>query len=98
MCWVSVLGASQENLCLPASAQESEDKAELRAGSFTILHQWRFIAGSEESLCVRAACWLCIFLSPNTDNVRLFEDLAVIHTAKYSLKLLKSDPSFMLLG
>lgn len=34
----------------------------------------------EESVCVRTVCWLQIFLSTNTNNVRLFEDLAVTHT------------------
>lgn len=47
---------------------------------------------------MRTVHWFYIFLSPNTDNVRLFEDLAVIHTQKYSLKLLKSGPSFTLLA
>lgn len=47
---------------------------------------------------MRTVCWLHVFLSPNSDSARLFEDLAVIHTQKYSLKLPKLDPSFMLLA
>lgn len=52
----------------------------------------------EESIPVRSVQWFCIFLSPRADNVRLAEDLALIHTQKYSLKLPKLDPSFTLLA
>lgn len=34
----------------------------------------------EESIHVRTVSWLCIFLPPNPDRVRLSGDLAVIHT------------------
>lgn len=47
---------------------------------------------------MRTLLWLQDFLSPSTDSVRLFEDTVVIHTQKYILKLLKSDPSFVLLA
>lgn len=41
--------------------------------------------------------WLDVSLSPKTDKVRLFEDLAVTHRLKYSLRLPESDPGFTFL-
>ena len=80
-------------MCLPVSTQESEDKDEQEQGAFLSSIYGDLQQAVGESICVRTVCWLHIFLSPHTDSVRLFGDLAVIHTQKYSLKLPKSDPA-----
>lgn len=85
-------------MCLPASTQESEDKDEEEQGAFPSSVYRDFQQAVGESVHVRTVRWLHVFLSPNTDDARLFQDLAVIHAQKYSLKLPKSDPSFTLLA
>lgn len=83
---------------LSASTQESEDRDEQEQEAFhppsvgISSRQWG------ESICVSTLLWLHDFLSPSPDSVRLFEDMVVIHTQKYILRLLKSHPSFVLLA
>lgn len=98
MRWVRVLGASLPGKCVPASTQESEDEDEQEQGAFPSSIAGDFQQALGESIPVRTLHCFRTFLSPNSDNMRLFEDVAVIHAQKYSLKLLQLDSGFTLLA
>lgn len=94
--WVRVLGPA-----LPGEfvhPWESKDKDEQEQEAFPSPGCGDFQQAVGQSVHVSTVHWFHIFLSPNIDNMRLYEDLAVIHTQKYSLTLLKSDPNFTLLA
>lgn len=78
--WVKVLGPA-----LPGKfvhPWESENKDEQEQEAFPSFSCGDFQQTVGQSVHVRTVHWFHIFLSPNTDNMRLCEDLAVIHTQK----------------